>query len=360
MNTKNDCPCQSAPWGGDCTHPQPAELAEQQGVDSQPINIPAAHALVQAIGPGFRVIYRDAFRWKDEKGDVLPNHYECQGAPQLADENGHELVADFGFAAILRDKRLPALAATGKQQVGEEVSVEEDVYYSIADMIEPYMQREGSNPDGPLPASVYDSVQIVFDNWLKTRAQVGEVQGDALAQFEAWAKSNNYSSLKWPDGAYAEDAMQLAWKAWQHLAARQPGAQSPVGCVECPVTGLPFYDNMEHPKRGVIAMYGGPFDVFSIPELQENDGELRRERYDLDADGWVEGGEPLGYFYSDQQPDAAPPAQGNDLGQLHRLIALATAVVHYKDESPMKNGVFAEAERVLALIGQRDAAPGVE
>lgn len=84
-----------------------------------------------------------------------------------------------------------------------------------------------------------------------------------------------------------------------------PVAAAPAGSDVCPVTGLPFYDNMEHPERGMIAMYGGPFDVYSIPELQDNDDELRRERYDLDADNWVEGGEPLGYFYSEQQPEAA-------------------------------------------------------
>jgi len=55
----------------------------------------------------------------------------------------------------------------------------------------------------------------------------------------------------------------------------------------------------------------------------------------------------------------APPAQGIDLGQFNALAALANAVVHHGDESPMKNGVFGEAERLLALIGQRDAAPGV-
>ncbi|WQZ00936.1 hypothetical protein [Stenotrophomonas phage StenR_269] len=56
-----------------------------------------------------------------------------------------------------------------------------------------------------------------------TMQQVDEVKGDVRSQFEAWAKSNNYSSLKWPDGAYAEDAMQLAWRAWQYLTAHQEG-----------------------------------------------------------------------------------------------------------------------------------------
>lgn len=85
----------------------------------------------------------------------------------------------------------------------------------------------------------------------------------------------------------------------------------PVGLNECPITGLPFYDNMEHPEHGLIAMYGGPLDVYSVPELQDKDGELRRERYDLDADCWVEGGEPLGYFYGEQQPDDARQPVGS-------------------------------------------------
>ncbi|MGV6483205.1 hypothetical protein ACTUVJ_000245 [Stenotrophomonas indicatrix] len=58
-------------------------------------------------------------------------------------------------------------AAPPAQAVGE--SVEEDVYCAIADMIEPYVQREGINPNGELPASVHDSVSILLDHWLKTR-----------------------------------------------------------------------------------------------------------------------------------------------------------------------------------------------
>nr|WP_313216150.1 hypothetical protein [Stenotrophomonas geniculata] len=46
----------------------------------------------------------------------------------------------------------------------------------------------------------------------------------------------------------------------------------------------------------------------------------------------------------------ATPAQAVDLGQFNALAALANAVVHHGDESPMKNGLFAEAERLLALI----------
>ena len=66
--------------------------------------------------------------------------------------------------------KLPHLAA--RQPV--EQSVEEDVYCAIADMIEPYVQREGINPDGALPASVHDSVSILLDHWIKTRQPVGQ------------------------------------------------------------------------------------------------------------------------------------------------------------------------------------------
>lgn len=116
------------------------------------------------------------------------------------------------------------------------------------------------------------------------------------------------------------------------------GPAEPVGCGSCPVTGLPFYDNMEHPERGMIAMYGGPLDVYSIPELQDNDGELRRERYDLDADNWVEGGEPLGYFYGEQQPEAksGPIAAGAELATV-ALEYVAARDAHEQATSPLNS-----------------------
>jgi len=72
------------------------------GVDDG-INVPAAKALIKIVGPGFKVIYRDAFRWKDASGDVLPNHYETFSAETLARDFGYDLVLDLGYAAILRD-----------------------------------------------------------------------------------------------------------------------------------------------------------------------------------------------------------------------------------------------------------------
>lgn len=116
------------------------------------------------------------------------------------------------------------------------------------------------------------------------------------------------------------------------------GPAEPMGCGSCPVTRLPFYDNMEHPERGMIAMYGGPLDVYSIPELQDNDGELRRERYDLDADNWVEGGEPLGYFYGEQQLEAksGPIAAVADLATVAREY-VAARDAHEQATSPLNS-----------------------
>lgn len=47
--------------------------------------------------------------------------------------------------------------------------------------------------------------------------------------------------------------------------------------------------------------------------------------------------------------------QSFDLSLFNSLAGLASAVVHYGDQSPMKNGVFAEAERLLFLIENQGA-----
>lgn len=70
----------------------------------------AAMALVRQAArslakPGQRVIYRDAFRWKDDADDsVIPNHYECQSLAYLAQEWGYEILHDFHHVAVIRRK----------------------------------------------------------------------------------------------------------------------------------------------------------------------------------------------------------------------------------------------------------------
>lgn len=86
------------------------------------------------------------------------------------------------------------------------------------------------------------------------------------------------------------------------------GGVKPAGFDVCPISGRPFWGNIDHPKRGMLATYGGPFDTYSIPYLDEDD-ELRVERFDQDRGEWIEGGEPFGWYYSEQQPDYSTATQ---------------------------------------------------
>ena len=67
----------------------------------------------------------------------------------------------------------------------------------------------------------------------------------------------------------------------------------------CPFTNRPFFMVIEHPERGPVATYGGPYDSYTLPEPDDMDRPdcdhvLRCERFDHDAGHWVEGGDPLG------------------------------------------------------------------
>lgn len=92
------------------------------------------------------------------------------------------------------------------------------------------------------------------------------------------------------------------------------GGQKPAGFYACPISGREFWGNIEHPERGMIATYGGPFDTYSVPYLDEDD-ELRVERFDQDRGDWVEGGEPFGWFYREQQPEYPAPVAAPVAGQ---------------------------------------------
>ncbi|WP_338561805.1 hypothetical protein [Erwinia sp. E_sp_B04_7] len=56
----------------------------------------------------------------------------------------------------------------------------------------------------------------------------------------------------------------------------------------CPVTNRPFFLWIEHPNVGMVPTYGGPYDSYTIPEV-DNDGEFSCERFDHDEGGWVDG-----------------------------------------------------------------------
>lgn len=59
-------------------------------------------ALEKNLEEGERIIRRDAFRWKDQNGDVLSNHYEMFGITGLAAEFGYEIIADFNHIAVIK------------------------------------------------------------------------------------------------------------------------------------------------------------------------------------------------------------------------------------------------------------------
>ncbi|WP_414607129.1 hypothetical protein [Stenotrophomonas sp. FR010] len=75
----------------------------------------------------------------------------------------------------LHDRVEALREVAARQPVESEENVAADTYWTLAEMIEPHVQREGINPDGALPASVHDSVAILLEHWLRTRQPVGEL-----------------------------------------------------------------------------------------------------------------------------------------------------------------------------------------
>lgn len=59
---------------------------------------------------------------------------------------------------------------------------------------------------------------------------------------------------------------------------------------ECPVSGRPFFMWIEHPDKGMVPTYGGPYDSYTIPEriFEGKDVDLIWDRYDHDLGAWKE------------------------------------------------------------------------
>lgn len=54
----------------------------------------------------------------------------------------------------------------------------------------------------------------------------------------------------------------------------------------CPITRRPFFMWIEHPEKGWVPTYGGPYDSYTIAE-PDADGTFFCERYDHDLGGWL-------------------------------------------------------------------------
>ncbi|MBA0223233.1 hypothetical protein D7U74_16935 [Stenotrophomonas maltophilia] len=124
-----------------------------------------------------------------------------------------------------------ALAA--RQPVEE--SVEADVYCAIADMIEPYVQREGINPDGVLPASVHDSVAILLEHWVKTRQPVGEPVWQKMesAPKDGTVVLGLLEGSDIPQSIRFRDGWEIAWDAYRIPAHDGPLRWAPL-CAATP------------------------------------------------------------------------------------------------------------------------------
>lgn len=63
----------------------------------------------------------------------------------------------------------------------------------------------------------------------------------------------------------------------------------------CPITGLLFFMTIEDEDGRMVPTYGGPYDSYTIPEIDDEKGlplherELTRRRYDHDEGAWREG-----------------------------------------------------------------------
>lgn len=78
-------------------------LPTYQRYDAMDLVREAARKIAES---GDRVIYRDAFRWKDDAtGHVLSNHYEMFNLPGLAEDFGFTVIHDFCHVGVIRDRK---------------------------------------------------------------------------------------------------------------------------------------------------------------------------------------------------------------------------------------------------------------
>jgi hypothetical protein len=241
-----------------------------------------------------------------------------------------------------------SLAATGKQHVGEvhpdDVAVDAFAAAMKAKMAAARAKGRGGWED-PSQCSAVDLTRLLRDHVEKgdprdvanfcmmlhqrgeaIAAQVGEVQGNALSWIERIEQSIRI-------GNYTTASRELG-EMKAALAARQPGAQ------------VPGWSGWATQKPGHMPKLWGTREIAEL-------------NHDLTGDARL-------IFLSEQ------PAQGIDPGQFRPAVELlvqkakdgVTACRMYwgptnPDATEKAARKLAEAERLLALIEQRDAAPGV-
>lgn len=96
----------------------------------------------------------------------------------------------------------------------------------------------------------------------------------------------------------AEGKLEAAEKELEIVRAAANMRQEPL--PQCPVTGRDFFMTIQGEDGKWYDTYGGPFDSYTIPKWNGEDQEFRSDRYDHDADCWVDGGEPYPFILVDE------------------------------------------------------------
>lgn len=184
--------------------------------------------------------------------------------------------------------------------------------YGFGDSINDVAERMQALAQPAAPGAVDEAmVESVAAHLLASKTNNVGDENESISLVDVLAKAFGDKTIG-PAREWMEEVVFEALTAagmGQGAASDELFGSNPAALTECPITGRKFFTNVEHPELGMVATYGGPFDSYTIPELGDDD-ELRCERYDWDAGNWIEGGEPVGYFYEDQQemPGAARPA----------------------------------------------------
>jgi len=187
-------------------------------------------------------------------------------------------------------------------------------------------------------------------------AELAEQQGDARAQFEAWM-TDTAKIIVGSNDPYPAGLERDYWRVWQAaLAARQPGAQVPAVCADEFLLG----------ELDEAAEHGSTLSVTYLRELARRSAAALRSAdpvvsaHAANLQGGLDAAERISGLLRQQLADAAPPAQGIDLGQLRALAEQWKRMEYplsYEGQQAQRAADACRAD-LLALIDQRDAAPG--
>lgn len=193
------------------------------------------------------------------------------------------------------------------------------------------------------------------------KQQVGEVQGDTLVgdeMVQAFKAALSRAQLPGKPRTYFLKDSELPSILREVLAARQPGADEPVSPMAKMAAALREKAAIEHTEYSQRVQSGewGPMpeagtqaDFCRYCEGSGWDGESRKTKCPACSGTGI----------------PVPPAQGIDLGQFRRpILEWQADMQEWVDENGDHGGVFArniaEADRLLALIDQRDEGQRID